>query len=204
MTWNDWLEKLNPLAISLCYGKMDGRGPDGFAVIVEGDSLAASRSLNCLVEPEPGDLVLVSRDTFGRAYIISILERDGDPDVRLNFEGDVSISALSGRLTAAAAEGIDLVSSGDLNLFSGSIKLDADQADVKVGKARIMGKTIEYVFERLTARLRNSYRRIMGLDHKEAGELNYDVESVLNLRAKFAAMTAEEVVRVDAEKILMG
>lgn len=194
----------NPLSIIMCYGEICERLPEGFAVRADGEELIAVRSLNCLVEPEPGDRALVSRDDYGRAYIIAILERAGDHRVNLSFEGDVNISAPGGRIMAAAGHGIDLVSSGDLNLFAGTLKADADRAEVRAGKVRVFGETVEYVFERLVSRVRNSYRRIFGLDHKEAGEVNYSVESVLNLRAKFSAVTAEEVVRVDAEKILMG
>jgi hypothetical protein len=100
------------------YGKVIGKDGPGFMVEIEGASCKASRAVNCLVEPEPGDLVLTSGDSFGRRYILSVLERRETESVSLSFEGDVDLKVNKGRFSASARDGIDMVSAREVCIAS--------------------------------------------------------------------------------------
>jgi hypothetical protein len=41
-------------------------------------------------------------------------------------------------------------------------------------------------------------------DHVSAGQIDYEAESTLSLHSKYTLMTAEELVKVDADQIHMG
>lgn len=203
--------------IFLEYGTVKFAEGDAFRVTAESGAVAAKRSFSCLVEPLPGDAVLVSRAASG-CYILAILERHGDQHACLAFEGDADLRVKQGRLRVAAQEGIDLVSAKGTALVSPELSINSVQADVsiqhlsffgtflqgQIQKIKMIGQTCDSVFERVSQRVRRCYRWVEELDHLKAGQLNYLVKKLMSLRGKYSVLTAEEDVRIDGDKILMG
>jgi hypothetical protein len=162
--------------------------------------------------------VLISETPSAECYVLSILDRSAEGPSTLSFDGDVELNARSGRVRVAAQEGIDLVSAGDTQLVSSSLSVSTLQAEVtaqdlsffgtlfqgQIDRIKLMGQTCDSVFERVSQKAKRSYRRIEELEHVAAGQLTCQVKKLLSLRGKYSVLTAEEDVRIDGDKILMG
>jgi len=199
------------------YGTVKLAQGSAFTVAAESGVVATKRSFSCLVEPMPGDTVLVSRTASG-CYILAILERHCDQHACLAFEGDADLRLKQGRLRVAAQEGIDLVSAKDTALFSPELSINSVRADVsiqnlsffgtflqgQIERIKLIGQACDSIFERVSQRVKRCYRWVDELDQLKAGQLNYLVKKLMSLRGKYAVLTAEEDVRIDGDKILVG
>jgi hypothetical protein len=199
------------------YGTVKLAEGGAFRVAAESGVVAAKRSFSCLVEPMSGDTVLVSRASSG-CYILAILERSGDQHACLAFEGDADLSLKQGRLRVAAQAGIDLVSAKDTALVSPELSINSVQADVsiqhlsffgtflqgQIERIKLIGQACDSIFERVSQRAKQCYRWVDELDQLKAGQLNYLVKKLMSLRGKYSVLTAEEDMRIDGDKILMG
>jgi hypothetical protein len=199
------------------YGTVKLAEGDAFRVAAESGAVTAKRSFSCLVEPLSGDTVLVSRAASG-CYILAILERHGDQHACLAFKGDADLRVKQGRLRVAAQEGIDLVTAKDTALVSPELSVNSVQAEVsiqhlsffgaflqgQIAKIKLIGQTCDSVFERVSQRAKRSYRWVEELEQLTAGQLSYLVKKLMSLRGKYSVLTAQEDVRIDGNKILMG
>jgi hypothetical protein len=204
--------------VILEYGKVKLAEDRLFMVETASGTVAAGKSFNCLIEPLPGDTVMVSRSDSERCYILSILERDDTACASLIFDGDVAIKAKKGRFSIAAQEGIDLVSAKDTSLVSPALSVNSVQADIsmqnvsffgtlfqgQIEKIKLVGQSCDSIFDRVSQSVKRSYRWVTELDQLRAGQLNYLVKKLMSLRGKYSVITAEEDVRIDGDKILMG
>jgi len=199
------------------YGTVKLAQGGAFTVAAESGVVAAKRSFSCLVEPLPEDRVLMSRAASG-CYILAILERHGDQHACLAFEGDADLRLKQGRLRVAAQEGIDLVTAKDTALVSPELSINSVQAEVsiqhlsffgtflegQIERIKLIGQACDSIFDRVSQRVKRSYRWVEELDQLRAGQLNYLVKKLMSLRGKYSVLTAEEDVRIDGDKILMG
>jgi hypothetical protein len=181
-------------------------------------TLEARRAVSCLVEPLAGDTVLVSQTNSGGCHVLGILERQADAATSLAFEGDVDLNTRNGRLRVTAQQGIDLVSPEDATLVSRHLQVHAGEGEVNIpqlsflGSAlqaqvetvKLFGKACDSVFERVSQSVRRSFRRVEEMETLSAGQLDYVVKKIMSLRGKHSVLTAEENVRIDGDKILMG
>lgn len=204
--------------VALEYGRVTACREGVFTVETDSASLEARKSVNCLIEPLPGDTVLVSQAGWGGSYVLAILEREAEAPARLVFGGDVELKSEQGRVRVTAEEGIDLVSAGRTALVSRRLAIHSGEAEVNVPRlslfgsllhaqvdtVRLFGRACDSVFERVSQRVRRSYRWVEELEHVTAGQLRYLVKKLLSLRGKYSVITAEEDVRIDGDKILMG
>jgi hypothetical protein len=200
------------------YGKVIGSEDRYFTVETDRAEMQATKSVSCLVEPLPGDTVLVSQTASGKCYVLSILEREDQGPTSLAFDGDVDLRAREGRLRLAAQEGIDLVSAKDTALISAQLSVNSVQGEVsiqhlsffgnflqgQIQKIKLIGQACDSVLERVSQRVKRCYRRVEELEQLTAGQLNYRVNKLMSLRGKYSVLTAEEDVRIDGDKILMG
>jgi len=199
------------------YGTVKLAEGGAFTVAAESGVVTAKRSFSCLVEPLPGDMVLVSRAASG-CYILAILERYGDQHACLAFNGDADLRLKQGRLRVAAQEGIDLVTAKDTALVSPELSVNSVQAEVNVQhlsffgtflqgqieRIKLIGQACDSIFERVSQRVKRSYRWVDELEQVKAGQLNYLVKKLMSLRGKYSVLTAEKDMRIDGDKILMG
>lgn len=198
----------------------------GRIILAEGDKytvdtgdrrIMAGKAFSCLVQPCPGDRVLFCREPDGRAYVLSVLERE-KTDAALSLPGNVTLSAPEGTLSLAARDGLNLATPGETALASASLSVAAGQAEISLEKTtivskildahidalRLVGRTVEHVAERIRQRFARSFRQVDELDQTRAGQVDCKADKVMNLRGKYTVVTAEKDVRVDGEKILMG
>ena len=204
--------------VFLEHGRVVASDDRFFTVETDRAAVKAGKSVSCLLEPVLGDTVLLSQTASGKCYILSILEREEQRPASLVFDGDVDLKARQGRLRLAAQEGIDLVSAQDTALTSGQLSVNALQAEVniqqlsffgnflqgQIQKIKLIGQACDSFFERVSQRVKRCYRRVEELEQLTAGQLNYRVKKLMSLRGKYSVLTAEEDVRIDGDKILMG
>ena len=177
----------------------------------------ANRAASCLLEPTAGDLVLLASVSTGESYVLGVLERENDGPARLSFEKDVELHT-PGQLSLHGVNGVRLVSDGALSLLGRSLDAvaregtlllrslhvvsQAVQADT--GKLKFLAQVVESTVDRLSARFGNVYRRVDELEQVQAGQVQMRVDGNLDLRGGNTLVTAERLVKVNAEQVHMG
>jgi hypothetical protein len=178
----------------------------------------ARQAVSCLIKPLPGDKVLVVGDFVDGFYILAVLDREETQKQTLEFHGEVDLKVEDGRLTIAAQEGMSLASAKDISLAAPELNIHSLDSEVsihhlafnggfwlgQVEKVRFLATTLDSVIERLSQRIKRSYRTVEEIDQLRAGRLDYLIDKLLSLRGKYSMLTAKEDVKIDGERIHMG
>ena len=178
---------------------------------------AARIAFGCLIQPEPGDRVLTSQ-ADGTVWIVSVLERRSDAPPRLWAEGDLGIVSARGDISLMAGRTVDIGAGGSVRAAAPEIDLHAGVARfvldelIQVGrrvswyvsKLRSIGETVDIFAEHVLTRAKRSSRFIEESDQMRAGDIDHRAEGTLQFQAEVAFITADTVVRVDADQIHMG
>ena len=178
---------------------------------------AARIAFGCLIQPEPGDRVLTSM-ADGAIWIVTVLERPSDAPPRLWAEGDLGIVSARGDILLSAARTVDLgagkaihATAPEIDLHAGVARFVLDEllqigrrASWYVSKLRSLGETVETFADHVLTRAKRGSRFIEESDQLRAGDIDHRAEGTLQLHADVAFVTAETVVRVDADQIHMG
>lgn len=181
------------------------------------DLLRARRAASCLLEPMPGDRVLLVTDADD-AYVLAVLERAQGNQATLDLPGDTEIRTAGGRLRLSARDGIGLESAADVSLLSTRLNVSAVQGEVLVNslsftgdllrgcvdRIKLVGRSFDSVLDRFYQRVSRSYRHVDEIDQVKASQMHYEAKNTLSLHAKHAVITADELVKVDSEQIHMG
>lgn len=211
--------KLNREHVMLDEGAVvDAR--DGSLTVRVGDTdYAARRARSCLVAPVEGDEVLVAFGRGSRCFVLAVLEGGGeDETTTLAVEGDLEVRLGTGKFGVRAARGVDLTSGGEVSLTGQELRVSALSGTVFVEKLAYLGsrlsaeveaiKTLgavcDSVFERVSQRVKRSFRTVEDIDQLKAKKIDYAAESTMALRAENAVVHAEEIVKVDASQVQLG
>jgi hypothetical protein len=186
-------------------------------VATEDGELEAKRAASCLAAPAVGDTVLVAL-TEGATYVLAILERCDEAGTCVSVEGDLTIRLPTGRLRVAAQEGIDLAAGKRMSLLAGELDVRAGTGTVvlqqlsflgrsvlaEVERLKHMGGTFDSVVERVTQKVKRSYRRVEEIEQVRAERIDYAAERNMSLRGANTLITAKELVKLDGEQIHLG
>ncbi len=178
----------------------------------------ARRAAGCLVEPAPGDRVLVATIEDGSAFVLSVLERAGQGPTVLSAPGDLSLRAATGKVDVVARDGVDIVSPGEVSVVSAGVAIQAEEGRLSIGALTVIGQrlvaeipavqaalqTVDTVIERLSQKIQRSYRRVEELDRLQAKQVRYQVEKTMHLSAETTLVTATDVVKLDGEHVHIG
>ncbi|MGE0787238.1 MAG: DUF3540 domain-containing protein [Sandaracinaceae bacterium] len=189
-----------------------------FRVATTAGLYTAKRAFGCLVLPEPGDRVLVASTSSGQAFILSVLERKGDATATIGADGDLDIRLADGRLRLVAKDGIDAVTTAAMRLVSGELELNAKSAKAVVGALAFVGKSaalsvegvkgvfglVDHVADRISQQVKRSYRFVEELDVTRAKHIDVRAEDNVHVRGKNTLVSAEVLVKMDAEQIHLG
>ena len=192
------------------------RTEDGLLVECAGAVRPACLALSCLVQPEPGDLALVAR-TKGGLFVLALLERAAAAPTRSALGAEAEISA-GGTLSLLGGGGITLTSPATVGITAATLDLRARRAHLlldelvhvgqrvsaQVAKLRLTGDVLETVVDRLLTRAERCFRFITESDHLRAGTIDHRAEQTAQLRGRTVLISAETIVKVDAEQIHMG
>ncbi|MEZ4374684.1 MAG: DUF3540 domain-containing protein [Polyangiaceae bacterium] len=188
------------------HARISVSGPDG--------NVIARRALSCLVEPQPGDSVLVATQQ-GRTYVLAVLERSTTQPVELSVENDLVLRSscgaveVSGRRFAVEAGETELRSArfrlitATADVFTQSLSWLGQVAELDVKKLRTVAEVAESVVDRVSQTFGRVYRRIEDFEHVRAKRIDQRAE-LLNLRGKNAMLTAEQLVKLDADQVHLG
>ena len=192
------------------------RTDDGLLVAYAGAVRPARVALSCLVQPEPGDLALVAATGAG-LFVLALLERPASAPLRLTLGTEAEIAA-TGTLTLLGGHGLTLTSPGQVALTADTIAVQSRGAQLvidelahvgravtaQVGKLRLVGEIAETLVDRLLTRARRSFRFIAEGEHLRARDIDHRAEETVQLRGRTAFVTADTLVKVDADQIHMG
>ena len=210
--------KLDELEAYQVMGTVVHAEPGLFIVRTGRGDMRARRATSCLVEPRIDDFVLVAGAPSGAAWVLAVLEREAGAGASLACDGDLEIKVPEGRVRVASKEGIDLVSQKDVSVLADGVRVHAATGSVvmdslsylgglvrsEIGKLRHEGGIVERVVERVSERVKRSFRKVEEVDQVRAERIDYSAKQVMSLRAENAIVTAEELVKMDGEQIHLG
>ncbi|MBN1102956.1 MAG: DUF3540 domain-containing protein [Deltaproteobacteria bacterium] len=193
------------------YGAVVKEGPLPVVEICSG-TFSAQRALSCLVNPRRGDSVLVSFDSGGTCFILSVLMRSPllDSGHEILVTGDMRLHVQKGSLNITADEGVSLASKrvsvaakvGEATLESFSFMGSVLSAQVE--SIRTVAGKVENIFHRLTERFIDVFRFVRDHEEIQTGSTRYLVETNLTMHSKNAMHVAEEIVTINAEQVHLG
>lgn len=190
-----------------------------FSLDVSGVCAAARRALSCLVEPVVGDVVMAAlpgSDVEG--WVLAVLDRPRPSRVDLVVDGDVSVRARDGRLTLAAPAAIDLVTGGAITAAGRAVELSARDTTLTAERAVVVAGSLSASVDALTldgdsatARVgrvalsaESASRTVTGMDTVRAGESDQRTEGMLRVHAGHAVVSADALVKMDADQVHIG
>jgi len=198
------------------------RTADREAIVVamaSGEELAAKRALSCLVAPERGDQVLVAwtRAAGGAAFLLAVLERPGREPVRLETSVDTELR-VEGRLTLSATKALEATSAEQISLSSERLLVRAVDAlattgrlSLTTGRALLDAESVQSVLgvvdtvaERVLQRVKRAYRFVEQTEQVRAGGLDYRARETMSFHSENATLTADGLVKIDAEQVQLG
>ncbi len=208
----------SPAETRVQYGTIRCRDDRGYQVLGQSGSCRAVAAFSCLVEPMAGDRVLLSTDPGGQVHILSIIERLETSDTRLEFPGDVTLSASQGQLHLNAHREMTLSSQRKITQATDEYVLVAKKAlfgidsinavgsmlVAKIGQVRTIADTVETVAGHWLQKLKNSFRQVTGVDQLRTGDSIHTVNNLYSMRSRQAAILARKDIKMDAERIHMG
>jgi len=177
----------------------------------------ARRAASCLRVPELGDTVLVATLAEGTSYVLQVLEAT-ESRATLAFDGDVQLRAESGSLHLRAAEGVRITTPAEFSVLGARFDLRAIDASLAVRTLSFLGRTVrcemeklrsvtevlELVAERFSQKAGRSYRTVADVDQLRAGAIDHSATDAMTLGARNTVVTAEQLLKVDAEQIHLG
>ncbi len=192
----------------------------GSVVVVETETrvVRAKRATSCLLEPVAGDVVLVAALDADHAYVLAVLEREAGAPASLVADGDLSIKLPRGAFEVAASSGVHIVSTEEVSVVSGAIRVNAVDGSValerlsflgkyvraEIGRARVFGETLDTMLNRFSQRVKRSYRVVEECDHVRAEQLDYAARKRLSLHGETALISAQNLAKVEGDQIHLG
>jgi hypothetical protein len=209
-------EKLSSSVIEQCAGTVVRREGETLVVGVDGREVRTRRAVSCLVEPKVDDRVLIARRGW-TGHVIAVLERD-EGAATIVVDGDLDLSVPHGKLRMVARDGVDLVSPGEVQVLANALSWHANQLKVSatevvtvasrvladLATTKLKGGVIDRVFDRVSERVKRSYRTVEELDQVRAKQVDYQASETMSLRSENMVATAKELVKVDGEQIHFG
>ena len=185
--------KLEPEEWSQIAGVVEERRGDALRVTAGGVTLVALRALSCLVEPEPGDSVLLARSSKA-AYVLAVLERTGD----------AALSLVSSRETQLRSKGPLSIVAPEATIATPTFSLHATTTQLHATRVTAVFGALETVLDRIVLRAKQAFRTVEELDHLRAGQVDYQATGLMSLHSENTTLTAEGLVKVDGEQIQLG
>ncbi|QIM48535.1 DUF3540 domain-containing protein [Pusillimonas sp. DMV24BSW_D] len=180
--------------------------------------LKARLAASCLLTPEAGDTVLVSHATgHNTGFILAILQRNDPDSGSLNLPGGAQLHTNQAGVELQT-QNLHLNSAFQLQLNSGTLDINALSSTIKVKhwqgwfdtvescavNASFTAKTFSSQVGRLIQRLKESFRRIDGLEETRAGRVRVSVDDHHHIEAGHITHTAKGFVKIDGKKIDLG
>lgn len=176
------------------------------------------RAVSCLVAAEVDDLVLIARSPRDGAFVLAVLKRESGAATTVAVAGDLDVRLASGRLRFAAQEGVELLSAREVSVVAEGLRVNAAEGHVvlqslsflgdavraEIDRVKLFATSFDAVLERFSQRVQRSYRTVTETDQVRAARIDYTAEKTMRLHGEHTLVTADELVKVDAEQIHLG
>lgn len=174
--------------------------------------IVARRAASCLLAPAVGDRVLLATEERGDAYVLAVLEQRDPSASVLSVEGDLTVRSLRGKVSVAAQEGVDIVTTAAARLMARAVEVEAiDTLSIlggalkaELGKAKVYAATLDGFFERVSQHVKRSYRNVEEVDQVKARHIDYAATGNAQLRGENALVTAHDLVKLNGEQVHVG
>lgn len=200
---------------ALCYGRVTAGDGKFFQIDCESESVCAERAASCLLDPTVSDLVLLSRDELGDAFILAVLRRKENAPAGLTFEHDVRIRSRSGGVSLTAAAGLDFAAGRSIAVVAERVELRSESHLVETGamtlragrflgqikRFKLVAGSVEQVCRRLTERLGETWRFVAGHEEIQAQSSRRLTAETRVEHAKNIVQTAEDTITCNASRI---
>jgi hypothetical protein len=208
--------KLEAVRVEQTVGRVTSAEGGLFGVDTPLGALSARRARSCLVEPAVGDEVLVCA-TERAAHVLAVLEAAVE-GTTLAVDGDLTIRLADGRLAVAAQEGVSVVSGSDVSVTSPRTSVSTLDARVvadrlswlghvveaEVDKVRVVARHVDRIADRVTDRVKRMFRRVEDVDSLQAGHIDWEAKRNLAVHCENALVTADKLVKMDADQVHIG
>ncbi len=196
------------------------RKEGGWWLHFDASEVAATRAASCLVEPVIGDLVWMVRDSAHdpSAYILAVLVQPGSQSTILSVDGDLELRAPRGRVQVQAERGVALRTPGRIHLTAGDLTAQAKTSRLSFGEVTAVAETVfaslrrvtrvgailDLFIDTVTQHSRHSVRTITGVDHTQAGTLDYEAKGDVHIRGQRTLINGEQLIKMDGDQIHLG
>src|SRR5690606_38231936 len=113
----------------------------------EGGEVIARRAASCLLQPEPGDRVIVG--AVPEAWVLAVLERDETRPAELAFEGDAVVRSRRGRIDLRAPE-VQVSAGRRVGLAAREMSLQGGAAQIAVDRLEARGRAATASFDEVS------------------------------------------------------
>ena len=187
-----------------------------FSVRVDSEARVyrAEKALSCLLEPRPGDLVVLFVNEQGTAYVMSILERDASKDSgvlegEVHFPGAFSLDADQGlslhtkNLLKVEADHLQGVIR-QIDWFSKLINLTNRELSITTGLARRTCKVRELFSGSITVSADQSVRNIRKTEMVRSEVYDLKTRALTTMESPCLLMKGKELVKMDSSQVHIG
>lgn len=196
--------------VHLLGGLLHRESDGSYAVACDGRVWIVPRAASCLLEPQPGDEVLISGPDPARIYLIAVTVQADPARTTLQAEGELVLRSRTGEVRLEGESAVRVrtpvhtVEAEDERHTCGRMRVVAKQLHATVGEVRVVGRSYEAVLDRLTLMARLSLRSVSEMDQVRAGAIDFQAEQSARLHAAYTVVTGGDLVKVDAKQIHMG
>ncbi|WP_198371172.1 DUF3540 domain-containing protein [Roseomonas rosulenta] len=174
----------------------------GVAILRHGRQEAALRAFSCLVEPAPGDLVLVG-EAEGQAFILAVLARHGDAPMRVAMPDGATIGAAQdARLTLDA--GTIALRADTTEVTTRSLDVTAGRTGASLGRVSLLAEAIETIAQRIVGRFRRSMRIVEDSEELRARDIDQRASGHMHMRGDAVTLQGGALVKLRADQIHLG
>ena len=207
-----------PPEARLLHARLVMRDGHRYAALTDAGASWVSPAAGCLLQPELGDLVLLSL-AAGQGYILTVLERATPQALaRIEVPGDLSLSVPHGKLAVHAAEGVELDAGPQLSVTAQQASAAYTHAELACETLRQTGVTLQTQWHsrsdvsgtRMDIATRSEFhsaesvRRIAGHEDVNAGSLRQTVSEDWSVHAASADVKGRDRVAIDGGTVQLG
>lgn len=181
----------------------------GVTVAIDDERVTAIVAFGCLVQPAPGDRVLLYRNG-GEAYVLSVLERLLPAPAVLALPGKAALQIEGSSLTLSAQDRIGLAApsmeivSPRFSLVSDTLTMLGKLATIVADTLRFSSRTQETTADRVAVRAQDRISIIDRTDILRTDCLVEEVKSVSTTSANSAIIATREELRLDGKRVTVG
>lgn len=190
---------------------------EAMSVDLSGKIIQAKKMFSCLVDPEPGDIVLCTQNENGLVYILGIIERPVSKKMNVTFPCDTQIMTRQGNLNIVSPKAVT-IASNQVSCFSqqaihksrnavisyDNITASGTELQASFKTVRLISHLINTMASQVIDKFKGYVRCTKENDMVKAGQLTRSAERLYAVDSKHTMMKSRKTTIIDGEKILMG